>query len=163
MSRQEDYGEVKTLGVFVRVQGGAYLAGFAVIEDDVLLAEDRFPAPPDEDLPRQLAELYTHTRDVVAHHGVGAVALKESEIQAAPAGTVARRAEGAVLAAVGEVRDLLETRWLRVRMLSVAGLDRHASSAEVAAALSAPLTPQPTTDETRQASAAARAAILTRR
>ena len=34
---------VKTLGVFVRVQGGVYVAGFAVVEDNLLIREDRFP------------------------------------------------------------------------------------------------------------------------
>src|SRR5947208_579923 len=93
---------MKTLGAFVRVQGGIYVAGFAVVQDNALVREDRFPAPPDEDLPRQLAELYAHASDMIEHYEVEAVALKESEIQGGTRNaSIARRGEGAVLAAAG--------------------------------------------------------------
>ena len=154
---------MKTLGVFIRVQGGAYVAGFAVVEDDVLLREERFAAPPDEDAPRQLADLYRHTRDTIADFEVEAVALKESEIQGGGRNaSIARRAEGAVLAAAGEARELEVTTWLGAGMWRPAGFDRRPSNAEVIAALADTLQPPPTSDETRQAGAAARAATLAR-
>jgi len=154
---------VKTLGAFVRVQGGIYVAGFAVVEDDVLVREDRFPAPPDEDLPRQLAELHAHASDMIGHHQVEAVALKESEIQGGTRNaSIARRAEGAVLAAAGETRELLVTTWLGASMWRPAGFARRPTNAEVIAALADQLQPPPASEETRQASAAARVAILSR-
>lgn len=154
---------MKTLGVFIRIQNGAYLAGFALVEDDRLLRDDRFPAPPDEDAPRQFAELYRHTRDSIAQLGVGAVALKESEIQGGTTNaTIARRGEGAVLAAAGEIRDLEVSTWLGSRMWRPAGLARRPTNAEVVSELCRQLDEVPQSDETRQAAAAARAAILTR-
>jgi hypothetical protein len=154
---------VKTLGVFIRIQGGSFVAGFALLEGDRLLRDDRFPAPPDEDAPRQLDELYRHARDSIAQLGAQAVAVKESEIQGGGRNaTIAHRAEGAVLAAAGEVRDLEVTTWLGSRMWSPAGFTRRPSNAEVVEALCAQLDQQPGSDETAQAAAAARAAILTR-
>jgi hypothetical protein len=155
---------VRTLGVFIRVQGGAYVAGFAIVEDDTLVREERFPAPPDEDTARQFADLYRHTRDTVADLHVQAVALKESEIQGGGRNaSIARRAEGAVLAAAGEIRELEVTTWLGARMWRHAGFQRRPPNVEVVAALADALQPPPTTDEARQAAAAARAAILARR
>jgi Holliday junction resolvasome RuvABC endonuclease subunit len=154
---------VKTLGVFVRVQGGVYVAGFAVVEDNALIREDRFPAPPDEDPTRQLAELHAHTKDTIEHHQVEAVALKESEIRGGTReASIARRAEGAVLAAAGETRELPVTTWLGASMWRHAGFDQRPSNTEVIAALADLLQPLPTSDETRQAAAAARTAILAR-
>lgn len=154
---------MRTLGVFIRIQGGAYVAGFALVEDDRLLRDDRFPAPPDEDAPRQLGELYKHARDSIAQLGVVAVALKESEIQGGGRNaTIAHRAEGAVLAAAGEARDLEITTWLGSRMWRPAGFTRRPSNAEVIEALCAQLHQAPASDETKQAAAAARAATLAR-
>jgi hypothetical protein len=154
---------VKTLGVFIRIQSGAYVAGFALVEDDRLLRDDRFPAPPDEDAPRQLGELYKHARDSIAQLGVEAVAIKESEIQGGGRNaTAAHRAEGAVLAAAGEVRDLEVTTWLGSRMWKPAGFTKRPSNVEVVEALCAQLDQRPASDETAQAAAAARAAILAR-
>lgn len=155
---------MKTLGVFIRVQGGAYVAGFAVVEDDILVREERFPAPPDEDAPRQLADLYQQTRDMIDDFTIEAVALKESEIQGGGRNSaIARRAEGAVLGAAGETRDLEVTTWLGAGMWRPAGFARRPTNAEVIAALADTLQPAPTLDETRQAGAAARAATLARR
>jgi hypothetical protein len=153
---------VRSLGIFVRIQRGAYIAGFALVEDDRLLRDDRFPAPPDETEPGQLDELYRHTRDAIAQLGVEAVALKESEIQGGGRiATLAHRAEGAVLAAAGELHDLPVTTWLGARMWRPAGFTRRPSNAEVIAALCGDLDQQPASAETKQAAAAARAAILT--
>jgi len=155
---------VKTLGAFIRVQGGVYVAGFAVVEDNALVREDRFPAPPDEDLPRQLAELHSHARDLIEHYEIGAVALKESEIQGGTRNaSIARRAEGAVLAAAGKSRDLEVTTWLGASMSRHAGFAKRPSNAEVIAALADSVEPTPTSEETRQAAAAARASILASR
>jgi hypothetical protein len=152
---------VKTLGIFVRIQNGAYIAGFALVEDDRLLRDDRFPAPPDEAEAGQLAELYRHTRDAIAQLGVEAVALKESEIQGGSRNaTLAHRAEGAVLAASGEPHDLSVTTWLGARMWRPAGFTRRPTNAEVITVLCGQLDRQPASQETKQAAAAARAAIL---
>jgi hypothetical protein len=152
---------VKTLGVFIRIQGGAYVAGFALVEDDRLLRDDRFPAPPDEDGPRQYGELYKHTRDSIAQLGVEALALKESEIQGGGRNaTIAHRAEGAVLAAAGEIRDLEVTTWLGSRKWRPAGFNKRPTNVEVVAALWSQLNQEPASEETKQAAAAARAATL---
>lgn len=152
---------VKTLGAFLRMRSGMYIAGFAVVEDNTLVREDRFPAPPDEDLARQLSELHAHTRDLIEHYTVEAVALKESEIQGGTRNaSIARRAEGAVLAAAGKSRDLEITTWLGASMSRHAGFATRPSNAEVIAALAGSIESGPTSEETRQAVAAARAAIL---
>jgi hypothetical protein len=154
---------VKTLGVFVRIQDGAYVAGFALVDEDRLLSDDRFPAPPDEDAARQLWELYRHTRDAIAQLGAEAIALKDSEIQGGGRNAkIAHRAEGAVLAATGEIRDLEVTTWLGARMWRPAGFTSRPTNAESIAILCGQLDQQPGSAETQQAAAAARAANLTR-
>jgi hypothetical protein len=155
---------VKTLGVFVRIQDGAYVAGFALVDGERLLSDDRFPAPPDEDAPRQLWELYRHTRDAIAQLEAEAVAVKDSEIQGGGKNAkLARRAEGAVLAAIGEIRELEVTTWIGARMWKPAGFAaRPSSNAEIIATLCGQLDQQPGSAETKQAAAAARAANLTR-
>jgi hypothetical protein len=152
---------VKTLGVFVRIQNRAYVAGFAVVEDVTLVHEERFTAPPDEDLARQLAELYAHAGDTIKHYDVDAVALKESEIRGGTReASIARRAEGAILAAAGGTRELGVSTWLGASMSRYAGFSKRPSNAEVISALAASVQPTPGSDETQQAAAAARAAIL---
>jgi hypothetical protein len=152
---------VKTLGVFVRIQNGAYVAGFAVVDDATLVHEERFTAPPDEDLSRQLAELYAHARDTITHYDVETVALKESEIRGGTReASIARRAEGAILAAAGRTRELTVSTWLGASMSRYAGFTKRPSNAEVISALAANVQPAPGSDETQQAAAAARAAIL---
>jgi hypothetical protein len=100
---------------------------------------------------------------MIGHHQVEAVALKESEIQGGTRNaSIARRAEGAVLAAAGETRELRVTTWLGASMWRPAGFARRPTNAEVIAALADQLQPPPASEETRQASAAARAAILAR-
>ena len=152
---------MKTLGVFIRIQSSAYVAGFALVEDDRLLRDDRFPAPPDEDAPRQFRELYKHTRDLIEQLSVKAVALKESEIQGGGKNaTLAHRAEGAVLAAAGEVRELTVSTWLGSKMWRLAGFSDRPSNVKVIEVLCAQLDHVPASNETKQAAAAARAAIL---
>jgi Holliday junction resolvasome RuvABC endonuclease subunit len=152
---------MKVLGVFVRIQNGAYVAGFAVVEGETLVHEERFVAPPDEDLSRQLAELYTHARDIINHYDVAAVALKESEIRGGTReASTARRAEGAILSAAGTTRELPVSAWLGASMSRHAGFTKRPSNAEVISTLAATVQPRPASDDTQQATAAARAAIL---
>ena len=89
---------------------------------------------------------------------------KDSEIQGGGRNAkLAHRAEGAVLAATGEIRELEVTTWLGVRMWKPAGFAaRPRSNAEITAALCGQLDQQPGSAETEQAAAAARAANLTR-
>jgi hypothetical protein len=156
---------MKTLGVFVRIQDGAYVAGFALVDDDRLVSDDRFAAPQDEDEIRQLWELYRHTRDAIAQLGAEAVALKDSEIQGGGRNAkIAHRAEGAVLAAAGEIRELEVTTWLGVRMWKPAGFAaRPSSNSQIIAELCGQLDKQPSSTESQHAAAAARAANLTRK
>lgn len=154
---------MKTLGVFVRIQSGAYVAGFALVDDDRLLSDDRFAAPQDEDEPRQLWELYRHTRDSIAQLGAEALALKDSEIQGGGRNAkLAHRAEGAVLAAAGELRELEVTTWLGARMFKPAGFGSRPSNARIIEALCGQLDQRPGSTETQQAAAAARVANITR-
>lgn len=152
---------MKTLGVFVKLQKGAYVAGFALADENHLLREDRFPAPADEDTARQLSDLYRHVRDLVGQFAPDAVALKASEIQGGGnRATIAHRAEGAALAAAGEVRELEVTVWLASSMWSLAGFSKRPANVEVVRRLCQQLDRSPTSDEAKQAAAAARCTNL---
>jgi Holliday junction resolvasome RuvABC endonuclease subunit len=101
---------MRVLGVAVRIDKGAYIAGFAVLEGDVCNREYSLAAPRDVDEAVQLAELYRRAVDLINEHTPDAVALGLSEIQAQSSAAIARRAEGAILAAAG-ARAVPTTHW----------------------------------------------------
>jgi hypothetical protein len=96
------------LGAHVRVAGGRHLAGLAVVRDDAVV--DHFSAAaPTGDEATSLSELYSRAHDMIGHHEPDLVVLLASEARDRADLTVARRAEGAILAAAG-----LQARPLRV-------------------------------------------------
>jgi hypothetical protein len=96
------------LGAHARVVGGRHVVGLAVLSDTAIV--DRFSAAaPSDDEATSLSELYSRAHDMIGHHEPDLVVLLASEARDRADLTVARRAEGAILAAAG-----LQARPLRV-------------------------------------------------
>jgi Holliday junction resolvasome RuvABC endonuclease subunit len=151
---------VKALGAYVRIQNGRYLAGFALVEDDRLALQQSFPAPADESEAGRLGELYARVGDLIRRAAPDLFALKVSEIARQSANAViAHRAEGALLGAAGRHRSLTISFWSGPRLWKPAGFANPAKTKQSIDALCARVTPQPETDEGRQAAAAAIASL----
>jgi Holliday junction resolvasome RuvABC endonuclease subunit len=151
---------VKALGAHIRIRDGRYLAGFAVIDDDRLIDEQSLPAPADETEAGQLGELYGRVLDLIARSKPELFALKASDINRSSANAVAaHRAEGVVLAAAGRERSLKISSWSGPKLWKPAGFKAPAKTKESVDALCARVAEQPSTDEARQAAAAAIAAL----
>jgi Holliday junction resolvasome RuvABC endonuclease subunit len=116
-------------------------------------------APRDEDEAAQLHELAARTHDLIEHRQPDLFALRAAEIRAGRALSVARRAEGAVLAAVGETRDLPVSIWVRQSLGGAAGLGATATADNAVSTLLAAVDPAPAGAEIQQAAAAAVAAL----
>lgn len=149
-------------GAYVRIQGGRYLAGFAVIDGTNVVEQQNFPAPPDETEAGQLGELYARAADLLDETEPGLFALKLSETPRDPDARFARHAEGAILGAVGRRRSIEVTHWFGRSLCKPAGLTGKARNAEAIEALCSRLSPVPAEDEVRQAAAAALAASMQR-
>jgi hypothetical protein len=152
---------MRVLGVHVAIRDNRYLAGFAVVDDDHV---DPNPftlgGPPDESESGQLRELHSRTLRLVEEKAPQRVALRVSEIQgSANRAAIAHRAEGAVLAAVGETRGLEVQDWKRASLQRVSG-SSDGRSVAVANALCAQLQNPPSEPEQRQAAAAAVASLI---
>jgi hypothetical protein len=88
------------LGAHVRVVKARYAAGLAVVESDAVTATFAVAAPSDDEA-MSLSELYRRAHDMIGHHDAELVVLLASEARDRADLTVARRAEGALLAAAG--------------------------------------------------------------
>jgi Holliday junction resolvasome RuvABC endonuclease subunit len=89
------------LGAHLRVQQGRYAAGLlAVVEGEAVTATFAIAAPSGDEA-MSLSELYRRAHDMIGHHDPGLVVLLASEARDRADLGVARRAEGAVLAAAG--------------------------------------------------------------
>lgn len=151
---------MKVLGVAVRVDGGAYLVGFSVVEDEQLLEEHSFAAPKDLIEAGQLHELFGRTVDLLAESKPDRVGFAVNELQASGKAKIANRAEGALLAALGESALLVDL-WTGPRLRATSGYSRKGgSSAKAREKLCRDLNHKPGTDENLMAAAAARATIL---
>jgi Holliday junction resolvasome RuvABC endonuclease subunit len=149
------------VGAHITIQNGRFVAGFAVVDEGLRL-EDQFSisAPPDEAEAAQFHELFDRTRDLIAHRHPDLFALRVSEITGVSnRAKLAHRAEGVVLAAAGQSRDLVVSYWIRQSLGRVAGLGAIATGHAAVDALARLVTPEPTSNEIRQAAAAAAAAI----
>lgn len=153
---------MKALGAHVRIQEGRYVAGFASLDDNQLTLEQSFPAPADETEAGQLGELYSRVGDLLNRTNPDLFALKVSEIaRNSPNAVIAHRAEGALLGAVGRHRALEISLWSGPRLWKPAGFKSPAKTQASVEALCAGLTPKPKSSESRQAAAAAVAALGT--
>jgi Holliday junction resolvasome RuvABC endonuclease subunit len=151
---------MKVLGAHIRIHDGRYVAGFAVVQHDQLLAQQSYPAPADETEAGRLGELYSRVGDLITRTTPDVFALKASEIARQTANAVtAQRAEGVLLGAVGRNRTLPVSIWSGRKLWKPAGLSASAKTRESVDSLCSRLTPQPDTDEARQAAAAAVAAL----
>jgi hypothetical protein len=150
---------MRAIGAHVAVRTGRHVVGFAVLDDDQLVDSFVVSAPGDEDEASQLHELSVRTRDLIEHCTPGRFSLRAAEIRGGKPLTVARRAEGAVLSAVGETRDLPVSIWVRPSLSGAAGLGARGTAVMAVSTLLAGVTPAPTGAEVRQAAAAAVAAL----
>jgi hypothetical protein len=149
------------VGAHIAIQGGRFVAGFAVVDDAFQLVEQfSISAPPDETEAAQFHELFDRTRDLITHRSPDLFALRVSEITGGSnLARLAHRGEGVVLAAAGQSRDLGVSYFKRQSLGRAAGLGTTATGQAAVNALSGVVTPEPTTNEIRQAAAAAVAAL----
>lgn len=150
---------MRAIGAHVTIRNGRHVVGFAVLEDDHLEESFVVSAPRDEDEASQLHELSARTRDLIEHRLPEVFALRATEIRGGKALTVARRAEGAILSAVGETRDLAVSIWIRPSLSGAAGLGAGATVDLAVSRLLAAITPTLVENDVKQAAAAAVAAI----
>ena len=134
------------------------MAGFAVVEDKSLLAEESHPAPADRSEEGQLEELHRTSIDLLRRFEPDAVAVKANESRP-PSLITALHAEGVALAATGAAGIPMH-RFNRVGLWKPAGLSGRAKTAEIVDALCAALDKEPKENEVRQAAAAARGLLL---
>jgi hypothetical protein len=93
------------LGAYVRIEDKRFVVGFSLVRDDAVAASWTFTAPTATDVGEELAELYEFTYDRLRQSAVERLSLLFVEVphgKAEPKRT-ARRAEGAILAAAGNV------------------------------------------------------------
>jgi Holliday junction resolvasome RuvABC endonuclease subunit len=148
------------LGAHIRIQGGRYLAGFAVVDADRLGRTESLSAPADRDEPGQLADLYLSAADLIREVEPEVIAIRASEAGSAAALRVAQHAEGAVMAATGS-SGIRAVRFVTASLWKPAGFAGSAKAAQSIAALCAQLrNPPDGPNEVEQAAAAARAAIV---
>jgi len=143
------------LGAHVRVSGGRYLAGFALVRDDTLVDAWHLPSPASEE-GGCLAELHRFALGLFDSHSVDAFSLKGSEAGTAKALIAATHAEGALLAAAG-TRGVKSKVWTGPGYRAAVGARNNAHVLEVTeAALSGDWSGRP---ECQQAAAAGLAAV----
>jgi Holliday junction resolvasome RuvABC endonuclease subunit len=103
------------LGFYTRVQSGRFAAGFAVVEGGAISTSNVLSAPSVDDA-RSLSELYRMAHDLIGAYEPEKVAVLKYQNQNGKILGVARRAEGAVLAAAGH-RDRRVVEWGNVLAL----------------------------------------------
>jgi len=142
----------------MRATAGRYVAGFAVVEDESLIAGESHSAPADRGEEGQLEELHRTSIDLIRRFEPDAVAVKANEAQP-PSLIIALHAEGVALAATGAAGIPMH-RFYRAGLLKPAGLSGRAKTTEIVDALCAGLDNEPAENEVRQAAAAARALLI---
>lgn len=134
------------------------MAGFALVEDEALIAGESHPAPADRGEEGQLEELHRTSTDLIRRFDPDAMAIKANEAQP-PSLIVALHAEGVALAAAGSASVPIH-RFHRAGLWKPAGLSGRAKTTEIVDALCAALDNEPGENEVRQAAAAARALLI---
>jgi Holliday junction resolvasome RuvABC endonuclease subunit len=149
----------RILGTFIRIRGGSYLCGVAVVESGTIIGSRTLPAPGEPE-PRQLAELYERVLAAIDEFRPEVVALRASETQTGE--RKAKHAEGVVISASGLRNIPVEVKFGRT-LASRAGLDRHGTSRNAVSVLVARLgSPTSLPPEVNEAAAAAAAAAVER-
>lgn len=115
------------LGVSTRVQSSRFIVGFAVVDGAAIVTSSHLAAPSSDDAI-SLGELYRMTHDIIGSYKPEKVAVLKYQNQSGKTLGIARRAEGAVLAAAGH-RDTAVIEWGTVGALrKPLGLNGTASS-----------------------------------
>jgi len=113
---------MRAVGAHVKIEDGRYLAGLAVIENGLIVAEVTFPAPADRDEAGQLHELYEWVAGIVAKHRPDEFALRSAEFQTVGLRTdLARHAEGALLAGACHGGASSVSQWSRQKLIKPLG------------------------------------------
>jgi Holliday junction resolvasome RuvABC endonuclease subunit len=143
------------LGAAVRVSGGRYQAGLVLVDDTKLVEEQSLAAPKDISLAGQLDELYRRTRDLISEWKPDVLVLGVTDHVSASKGAVARRAEGAILAAAGQKGLPMES-WSGAKLRGAAYGRGPATNVKAANHFNRSLDKQPGSSETGFAAAVAR-------
>jgi hypothetical protein len=113
---------MRAVGSNVKIEDGRYLAGVAVIESGLVVAEVTFPAPADRDEAGQLSELYEWVASVVAEHRPDEFALRIAEFQTIGLRTdLVRHAEGVLLAGARHGGASRVSQWSRQKLIKPLG------------------------------------------
>lgn len=147
------------LGAAVRVKDGHYLAGLALVEDAKLVAEQSLAAPKDVSPAGQLDELYRRTRDLITEWKPDVLILGVTDHVAQSSAAIARRAEGAILAAAGHKGLTMET-WTGPKLRGAAYGRGPATNVKAANHFNRTLDRQPSSSETGLAAAVARGYVV---
>lgn len=124
------------LGIYVRVQDQRFVAGFAILDAHTITSVSSLAAPSSDDA-RSLGELYRHAHDLIGSYRPEKAAHLSYQNQNNKTLGIARRAEGAILAAAGH-RDCPVTTWGTVEALRwPLGLEGKAKSSETIAEITA--------------------------
>ncbi len=146
---------VDILGAHIRIAGGRYVAGFALLNGATIAQTWSLPSPAGDDGAR-LADLHRFATDLLQRHPVDALSIKGSEAGSAKALTEAAHAEGAILSAAG-VGAFPSKVWTGPGYRGAVGAGKNT---EVLTRAESDLTgPWPEQSERQQAAAAALAAV----
>lgn len=140
------------------MNGGRYQAGLVLIDDAKLVAEQSLAAPKDASLAGQLDELYRRTRDLISEWKPDLLVLGVTDHVATNSAAVARRAEGAILAAAGQKGLPMES-WSGAKLRGAAYGRSSATNVRAANHFNRTLDMQPSSSETGFAAAVARGYI----
>jgi hypothetical protein len=114
---------VRVVGAHAAIAKERYVVGFVVVDGDRVVQAFSLGAPKDESDASQFHELYARTGSLLGEVKPDEFAVRVSEI---PSGkkiiATAHRAEGALLAAAGEMRDLRTSCWRRSQLTRPANL-----------------------------------------
>lgn len=142
-----------TLGLYVRIAGGRYRVGFALVEDGAVTKHASLPAPAGEAEERQLDELFSRARDIVLEWGPDRASLWVSEVMNRATAARSHRAEGVLMAAASAAACSL-TLFTRQRLANHAP-GSGSTAAGVVDVLCDQLAGVPETEEERRAAAVA--------
>ena len=118
---------VAVLGFCARVQNGKFAAGLALVDSGALSTSTALTAPSSDDA-RSLSELYRMAHDLIGAYEPHKVAVLVYQNRNSKTLGIARRAEGAVLAAAGH-RDRPVVEWGNILALrKPLGLDGNVPS-----------------------------------
>jgi Holliday junction resolvasome RuvABC endonuclease subunit len=139
---------------------GRYQAGLVLVDDVKLVAEQSLAAPKDVSLAGQLDELYRRTRDLISEWKPDMLILGVTDHAGTSSAAVARRAEGAILAAAGQKGLPMDT-WSGPKLRGAAYGRGPGTNVKAANHFNRTLDRQPSSNETGFAAAVARGYVAT--